>query len=353
MDLSRLRSVLEHPGPVATVYLESRPPGEDAGQQSRLRWQAVRETLHDAGATAAALDAIGSELQRDPVGEIQVDGRILVAGADGDVLLDAQWDAALGSGDFGFWADTAELEPYVREALTSVRVLVAVAGQQGARVRQEVVAEHQEIADVVSTAVDGSSRASVHKPREGYMSHKQNQRRADEAVQQNARDIAAHLTHVAGGFRPDALVLAGPVQGRTAVREELPEHLSRICVETDRGGTQDETAEAALAEQIDEIAAAIRDRRISEDTDAFAQAKGHGLTVEGADAVAEAARMGAVSTLVLPRGSAARSSVGSALAASSSCGADAALAQIRSDGAEVGSEGPSVAAILRFAVPTT
>src|SRR5699024_1983376 len=104
-----------------------------------------------------------------------------------------------------------------------------------------------------SHTVAGTSTARVHKPREGYMSHKQIQRRADEAVHRNAVDIADHLTRTADRFHPEMLVLAGPVEGRTAVHGELPEHLARICVEADRGGDQDSGAEAALSAQIDEV----------------------------------------------------------------------------------------------------
>lgn len=357
MELTRLRPLLEHPGPMATVYLENRPPGEDAGTQSRLRWQAVRERLEADGATLPALAALDSALRQDPVGEIQADGRVLVACDDG-VLLDEHWDASLGSGDAGYWSDAPQLDRYVREALTAVRVLVAVTDQQGARVRQEILGElvtdgtepaaEQQFSAAGST-VEGSGGGRVHKARRGYLSHKHNQRRADEVVHQNAADVAEHLAEAAGHFRPDALVLAGTVQGRTAVRAELPEHLARISVEADRGGVGDEAAETALAEQIDEIAEALRSRRLDADTDAFELARSQGLTVRGPGAVADAARQGAVSTVVLGH-EAADGPTGDALAASSACGAEVKLADLPEGDYADGRRG--IAAVLRFAVPT-
>lgn len=353
MDLTRLRRVLEHPGPMATVYLESRPPGEDSGDQSRLRWQAVREELKRAGATAPPLDAIASALRQDPVGEIQADGRVLVAADDG-VLLDAPWDASIGTGDFAYWSDAAQLDRFVREALTAVRALVAIATQKGAQVRQEVLGEQnpdgvaqQEMAGASHT-IEGTSDARVHKPREGYMSHKQIQRRADEAVHRNAADIAAHLGRTADRFRPEMLVLAGPVEGRTAVHGELPEYLTRICVEADRGGDQDAGAEAALAAQIDEVADGLREHRLSANTEDYNLAKSRGLVVHGAADVAAAARQGAVRSVVLSHDSQ-DAPAGEALAAASACGADVMLADLGTDG-EV--DGAGVAAVLRFAVPT-
>ncbi|WP_182358778.1 baeRF2 domain-containing protein [Tomitella gaofuii] len=357
MELTRLRPVLEHPGPMATVYLENRPPGEDAGTQSRLRWQSVRERLEADGATRATLTALDAALQQDPVGEVQADGRVLVACDDG-VLLDEHWDASLGSGDAGYWSDVPQLDRYLREALTAVRLLVAVADQQGARIRQEVLgelgpdgsepAEEQQFS-AADSAVAGSGGARVHKARRGYLSHKHNQRRADEVVHQNAADIAAHLVRTAERFRPDVLILAGTVQGRTAVHGELPEHLARISVDADRGGVQDDAAEAALAEQIDEIADTLRSRRLAADTDAFELARSQGLTVCGPGPVADAARQGAVSTVVLGHEAADRPT-GDALAASSACGADVTLVDLPEDDYTDGRRG--IAAVLRFAVPT-
>ncbi len=356
MQLTPLRPVLEHSGPMATVYLEARPPGEDAAAQSRLRWQAVREQLARDGATAATLDALDDALRRDPVGEVQADGRVLVACDDG-VLLDEHWDAALGTGDAGYWTEAPQLDRYLREALTAVRLLVAVADQTGARVRRLVLGEFgpddaeppaEQRFSASGTTVHGTADGPVHKARGGRLSHKHNQRRADETVHQNAGDIAAHLAEAAAGFDPDALVLAGAVPGRTAVRDRLPDRLSRITVEADRGGLQDEAAEAAQAEQLDDIADAVRDRRLAAATDEFALARSRGLTVHGPGPVADAARQGAVSTVVLGADSAG-AAVGQALASASACGAEVVLADLPDGEDGDGPEG--IAAVLRFAVP--
>lgn len=298
MDLARIRPVYDHPGPFATVYLEGRSPGEDAPQQVRLRWKALREQLATDGAEATALDALESRLFDEEAGEVQTDGRVLVATSAG-VLLDASWDATLGSGDAAHWTQLPELGAFVRERTRSVRLLVAIANQQGAVVRREVAAEQHDLNQVDSSAVDGGSIEGVHKPRGGALAHKQIQRRADEAVQQNAKDIVAHLARAAQAFNPGVLVLAGEVQGRTAIRNELPADLATICVEAERGGTEDDGAEAALAEQLREIASQESERAAATQTEQFAEAKAHGLAIDGAEAVARAAEMGAVGTLLL------------------------------------------------------
>ncbi len=367
MELARLRPVLEHPGPVATVYLESRPPSEDAAHQARLRWRAVRESLEAEGAVASALDAVETALGRDPVGEVQADGRVIVA-AEEAVLLDEPWDAALGSGDAGYWSQTPQLGSYVREALTAVRLLVAITDQEGARIRREVLGELRSEVDgdqelySAAESVEGTARAHVHKPREGYLSHARNQRRAEEAVHQNASDIAARLEEVADRFHPDALVLAGPVEGRTAVHQQLSDRLSGLTVEAGRGGDRDDAAEAALAGQLDEIADAIRQRRLETATGEFGHARSQGMTVAGANPVKDAAQQGAVGTVYLdyeslgtapPSGRRqtdeedARRPIGAALAAAAGCGASVSLADLPDDAGQDG-----IAAVVRFAVPT-
>ncbi|WP_047687983.1 hypothetical protein [Kocuria sp. ZOR0020] len=143
------------------------------------------------------------------------------------------------------------------------------------------------------------SSESVQKPRGGALSHNQIQRRAEEAVQQNARGIAEHLEKTARSWNPDVLILAGEVQGRTALAAELPPALEEIKHDVERGGAQDERAEEALADELQSIAADLAVKNAADHAGSFEQAKAHNLAVEGVDAVAHAAGVGAVETLLL------------------------------------------------------
>jgi hypothetical protein len=299
MDLSMLRSVYEHDGPFVTVYLEGRSPGEDAAAQVRLRWQALREQLVSAGAQAAPLDAIETALQRQPAGEEQSNGRVLVA-AGGEILLQEAWDTALGAGDNAHWGELPELGAYVREADRAVRELVVVAGHQGAQVRQEVVAEQHEPQEIEANAVEGGAGTWTHKPRRGGLSHNRIQRHAEEKVRRNAKDIAAHLTRVAGSFHPRLLVLAGEVQVRTAVREELPAELATIVVETSRGGRGDDAPDdEALTEELLRFAEAEWSGDAQRRTQRLRAGLARGDSVTGRQPVIRAAEAGAVDTLLL------------------------------------------------------
>ncbi len=297
MDLARLRPVYEHEGPFATVYLEGRSPGEDAAQQVRLRWKALREELVAEGATTAALDAIESALDREEAGEEQNDGRVLVA-VDAGLVFDEPWDAALGTGDHAHWTRLPELASYVRERARSVRVLVAVVDQEGAQIRQEVCAAQHTARELAVETVEGGASEGVHKPRGGALSHNQIQRRAAEAVERNVEDIAARLSTIQAQFRPRVLVLAGEVQARSALRDELHEELASLVVETGSSGRDGNASEEALAEQLRSVASEHSAEQAEARAEQLNAGLAHGQAVHGSDAVARAAEMGAVDTLL-------------------------------------------------------
>src|SRR5699024_7158835 len=172
----------------------------------------LREQLAEAGAGQATLDHVGEAL--DPqttgdarvAGEVQTDGRVLVAN-DSGVVLDEPWDAALGAGDSAQWSAAPDLGPLLREQAQSVRLLVAITDKQGATVQRVVAAPAHDLEQGNEDAVDGTGHGSGHQPRRGALSHKQIQRHAQEVVQQNQRDIADHLARVATRWHPERIVL--------------------------------------------------------------------------------------------------------------------------------------------------
>ncbi|WP_020497074.1 hypothetical protein [Sciscionella marina] len=297
MDLSNLRGVYEHDGPFASVYLEGRSPGEDSAEQMRLRWHALRERLAEAGATETVLDALDAELGGAEFGEEQANGRVLVAAEDG-VVLNEPWDAALGSGDDAHWTIVPELGSYARELARSVRLLVAVCDAHGAQLISEVVAEQHEPREVGEKQVEGSGSDGVHKPRGGALSHNQIQRHADETVRRNAKDIVEALRKTASRFRPRVIVLAGEVQARTAVRQQLTDDIAEQVIETDSGGRDKGASEEALAERLLVIAGEHATAGNAEHAERFNTGLAHGQAVDGNEQVAKAAELGAVDTLL-------------------------------------------------------
>jgi hypothetical protein len=305
MQLSTVRDVYAHDGPFATMYLEARPPAEDAPKQLRLRWGDLREQLETAGAEAEPLDAIEARLSDAQPGEGQVDGRVLVADQAG-VALERDWDASLGAGDAAHWTVLPELGAYVREAARTVRALVVVADQQGALLRQELLTPERHARELASQEAEGDSVVKgVHKPRGGALSHKGMQRRADEAAFRNAGEVVEAARKAVAVFQPHVVVLAGEVQGRTAVREQLTDELARLVVESERGGGDRHAVEEGLAEDLTRIAADEHDRQVRRYAETFGDGLSAGLATQGNESLAEAAELGAVETLLFEDGVAA------------------------------------------------
>lgn len=303
MDFTFLRPVIDQPGWFVTVYLEGRSPAEDAEQQTRLRWKGLRERLeNEQHADPAALDAVEAALFNEAAGRVHTDGRVLVATTDG-LALDAPWDAALGSGDAAHWTAVPELGAYMRERARAVRLLTVVAhDQQHATIRQEVITAAHDISEYGASTVTGSSITGTHKPRGQALSHNQIQRRAEEAIQRNARDIVAHLSNLASEFEPRLVALAGEAQARTAIGAELPTHLTDLCVDVGRGSSDDDTAEHALAEELRRLASEESARRASARTEEFHAGIAHHRATTGVAPVQQAAEMGAVQTLLFTNG---------------------------------------------------
>ncbi|MDN6637463.1 MAG: hypothetical protein L0L05_03835, partial [Yaniella sp.] len=217
MQLAEVRNLYDQDGPFATVYLEGRAPAADAEHQVRLRWDDLRGRLEKDGAGEETVTALEKAVMVEDITEVQNNGRVLVANASG-VLLNADWDAAIGAGDAAHFTQEPELGAFARERARSVRMLVAIADRTGATIRRVVAAEEHELDEQAERNVTEAANASVHKPREGALSHKQIQRRADEATKQNLREVAEHLDETSAKWHPDVVVLAGEVQGRNELR---------------------------------------------------------------------------------------------------------------------------------------
>lgn len=341
MQLAELRNIYDQQGPFATVYLEARAPAEDAQHQVKLRWDDLKHRLQEAGAGDEVLDALEDVVLVDDITEVQNNGRVLVGNASG-VLLNEDWDAAIGAGDEAHFTQEPELGAFVRERARSVRMIVAIADRTGAVVRRMVAAQDHELDERGERTVTDAADESVHKPREGAFSHNQIQRRAEEATKQNVREVAEHIDDVATKWRPDVVVLAGEVQGRTALQDELSERLQDIWREAEHGGTDDDAAEQALADELRAIASDVAQDRAQEITERFHQAKAHNQAVEGAESVSRAAELGAVETLLFEYD---RSATDEAELLGASVRVDAQLDLVKS------AVDDAVAALVRFEIP--
>lgn len=298
MNFENLRAVYDKQGPFATVYLEGRSPSADAEKQVRLRWDELREDLANTGAADDILSHLDGTLIVEDITEVQTDGRIVVANAAG-VVLDEHWDAALGTGDAAHYGQVPELGAYVREGCRLVDTVLVIANQEGATIRELRVSPQHEAKQQDESLISGDNDEDIHSPRQGALSHNQIRRRADEIVKDNARAVADYVDEIVRAREPDLVVVAGEVQGRTAVKAELSVRATELLEETDQGGTDDDAAEDALYEALKSLASDRVQAKQTEDTENLSYGKAHDLAVEGAEKVSQAAQRGAVATVLL------------------------------------------------------
>lgn len=303
MQLAALRSVFEDTPPFATVYLQALPASADAEHEVRLRWNELRGQLADAGAHDEAVTALDHAILTENITAIQTEGRVLVANRNG-LLLVEDFDATRDGGDHAVHGDLPALGDYIRQRARSVRALVVLVDKEQAAVRREIFTSSAVLDSGAVTSVEGSATESVNKVREGAEHHRRMQQRAEEAAWLNIRDITEHVRKVAERWKPEAVVIAGEVQGRKMLLDELPSPLAEMAYEVEAGGgipsdTGDQSAEESLQEELKGTARRIVIDRAREQTEEFGSAQANGLAVEGEENVRRAATLGAIDTLLL------------------------------------------------------
>jgi hypothetical protein len=203
------------------------------------------------------------------------------------------------AGDSATWSPLPELGTYFRSQSGTVRVVLVVADQTGGDVYQVIASNVEGAQEVSEETIKGSAVESVHKPREGGNAHKHRQRRHAEAAYQNAADVVKGVESAVSSFRPELIVLAGEVSGREVVRHEMPKGLLEITREIEAGSRAAGASEDALEDALlTEVGRFATERETAIDQ-LFREAKGHANAAEGLEPVLEAARTGAIATLIL------------------------------------------------------
>src|SRR5699024_9591151 len=149
----------------------------------------LREQLSADGAEESVLETIDSVVLVEEPTEVHTDGRVIVANSGG-VLLDEHWDAALGDGDAAHCTEVPELGAYLRQEARQFDVVLIIAGQDGATVRELSVTPDRERRENEGVHVAGANDEEITTPRRGAYSHNQLRRRVDEIIKDHARSVA-------------------------------------------------------------------------------------------------------------------------------------------------------------------
>jgi hypothetical protein len=293
VDMSALRDLYQAGGPYASVYFEDTHESADADKEMELRWQDAREKLASHGTDEPTLGAMDAVLQEKyvPIGK---SGRSIIA-ANGKVLLDAALPEPPQE-TVARYGRLPHLMPLLQHRSAGAAHVVVLVDSSGG----EVYAFGVDGREVEEETVQGEA-GPVHKPRGTALKHRKAQERVENTVAKNAQDVLAEAERLISETGAQLLVIAGEVQARTALREQLSQRAQGIAVETDTGGRAEGSDNDALQDAVDALVAEHVQATESEYVERFNAESGRdgGLATQGLDAVVNALKMSNVEFLLI------------------------------------------------------
>ncbi|MCW7944113.1 hypothetical protein AAW14_19265 [Streptomyces hygroscopicus] len=291
MDLAFLHPLYEHPGPWASVYVDTSRHTESTPHERSLVARALSRDLAGQGAdepTCRAVRKAVEELAHSP----EPYGRALFARA-GEVVLDPPL-AAAPSGSSARWAPLPHTAPLLDLADEDPVCVVAYIDRRGAEF---------ELRGALGSSQDAGSVAGrqwlLRRTTTADWSVRHFQLRVENTWDHNAAEIADALAVCQEETGADLVVLVGEEQERHAVLARLPSRLLDQVAETPHG-----VGSRLLDGDVERIRADHVRKRAAEELERFLAARapdeeGRTGAVEGVPAVVEAAREHRIDELLI------------------------------------------------------
>jgi hypothetical protein len=290
VELSFLRSLLENPGPFASVYLDTSDYDRGVDAQARqVRWRDQRAELAKENGDTATLDALGEALARPEV--FGVPG-VAAFGTHGRVPLVVRLPGTPRR-EQARWSRLPDLLPLLVQTPPRPPYLLVSANREGGQVL--VMGAHGGQQGGDEQQVQGTGWP-VHKVKSGGWSQDRYQRSAENAWETNAKELAAAVVQAAAGQRVEAVIVAGDTRARDLLVEKLPDDLRRQAVLIDRElpADSDELTQAAA-----EVLQQLEDDDARSHLETFHNQAGTGRAVEGLAETVAALRDGQVAELFI------------------------------------------------------
>ena len=292
MQTGWLQSVLETPGPYASVHLDVTRTDNTADEELRLRWAQVAGQLEAAGAPDALVRRV-EDVVRSPTGLPGEQGRTVVATAD-EVLLDRVLPHR-PLRDGGAYGAVPHLLPLVRALADSVPYVLVEVDHAGA----DVTVVDGTGRPVAEEEVDGGHDV-LHKVPGGGWSHRRYQMRAEDSWERNATAVAERLDAVVSRHAPELVLISGEAQARSHVHRHASGRVAERLVDVEGGGRGDGVHEQAFTERVEKVLTDRRQRSLGEAVERYRQEHGRGgAAASGLAGVVDALRQGAVELLLL------------------------------------------------------
>lgn len=295
MKLAFLQDVYEHAGPFATVYLDTSADAEDASKAIELRWRSAREQLVEQGADELTLQAI-EETIGDHQWRTGHRGRLLVAAQGRVVFSDElpQPPTDFSDDERVHFGSLPHLMPYLRLRGARIPYVVAVVDHEGG-----------DITTVNATRQSGGTEVHgdgtpIHKARASGMGDERGQQRVvEEQWLRNATQVAGEIDKQALRIGAEAIVLAGDVQQRKLVHEQLRKGLQDRVLGTEASHRGRDATDEGLQQEISASIQSAVEARTDETLQEFERERGeHDRAVQGWRSTVGALQRGQVRTLL-------------------------------------------------------
>lgn len=293
MALTGLPALYRLRRPFASVYLAAPSALEQAARTLSLRWRSARRELEQAGARQRQLDALEGAVEGAHAG-----GDIVAAIADitGTVR---RWHLPEGvTRDVTRFGALPHVVPLLAAGQALPPHVIVLTDRIGADI---VVAGGVEVEE--ARQVEGDV-LHITRSAPGGWSQRRFQQRAENRWEENARQVAEHLTALVDEQDPMLVLVTGDVRAVQFLRTSLPSRVLRRLEELEGGGRADERASggvpAAVQAEVSRRVNQAIDRQTREIVQAFRRECGQrDRAVEGVEGVMAALRRAQASTLLL------------------------------------------------------
>ncbi|MEU6321404.1 Vms1/Ankzf1 family peptidyl-tRNA hydrolase [Streptomyces sp. NPDC047009] len=293
MDLAFLHPLYEHPGPWASVYVDTSRHTESTARERKLTAQWLAGDLAGQGADEATCHAVRTaieELAHSP----EPHGRALFARA-GEVVLDPPLAAPPG-GSSAVWATLPHTAPLLDLANEEPVCVVAYIDRKGAEFELRGALGSEEAEEVTG------KQWPLHRTATSDWSVRHFQLRVENVWEHNAAEIADALAVCQEETGADLVILVGEQRERRSVHERLPRRLQGRVAEARHG-----PGSRLLDDDVERIRAEHLRGRAAEELELFLAARapdeeGRTRAVEGVPAVVEAAREHRIDELLIHSG---------------------------------------------------
>lgn len=294
--LDDLRTLAQRPGPFASVYLPAPSTTFDAPERLEVQWHNARRALEEAGAPSELLETMNAPAIADHrPGEI----RCLIAAPNADeawdVVVDTWMDGELSS-PIARYGPLPHLVPLLDERRRRVAHVTVLIDRVGA----DITTAGGEAAAGTETEVEGETQ-DIARSAPGGWSQRRFQQRAENTWEDNAREVADEVAHLARTIDAEFVAVAGDVRATAFLLEHLPDAIASEVVTVD-GSRHDH---AGVADEVDRIAADHAARRSVDVLHELAERTGTDRGTTDAASVLQALRRHQVETLVVATGAAA------------------------------------------------